>query len=163
MMMKNVVGYEGHYSVTEDGRIWSHKSNKFLKPRIAGRGYAQVCLYNDEHEMIRQYIHRIVAEAYILNPENKLQVNHIDGKKLNNAVSNLEWVTGKENQRHAFANGLHDAGIQRRKRLSDVTVEMLRKIKEITGISYERISRAYRVPYGTIYRAINGIGIYKGI
>lgn len=101
--MEYIKGYENLYSVTKTGRIYSHVSNKYLKPRI--HNYKKVALY--KNKIYTNYtVHRLVAETYIKNPNNLPCVNHIDGNKLNNDVSNLEWVTVSENQKHAFRIGL---------------------------------------------------------
>ncbi len=91
--------------VKADGsfRIVSKKSGKewITYGSNSRRGYKRIKLFNKEY-----LAHRIIAETFIPNPENKPQVNHIDGNKTNNDVSNLEWVTSSENRRHAFDTGL---------------------------------------------------------
>ena len=100
--MVDIKGYEGLYAITEDGQVWSYRAKKFMKPNQT-RGYLKVKLSNKE---IRKdyYIHRLVAEAYIPNPQNKPQVNHKDENKLNNNVDNLEWMTAKENTNYGTHN-----------------------------------------------------------
>ena len=89
--MKDIKNYEGLYAVTEDGRVWSYKKNKFLSPSSAN-GYLQVVLSKKgKHKTYR--IHRLVAEAYLENPNNLPEVNHKDENKGNNTVENLEWCT----------------------------------------------------------------------
>ena len=93
------------YFVTEDGRIWSEKSQRFLKPQNHKRGYLTVTLrYNGSSHT--ELIHLMVAKCFIPNPDNKPMVNHRDGNKHNPKASNLEWVTQSENTRHASENGL---------------------------------------------------------
>ncbi len=84
------------YLIRDDGRVWSKKSNRYLKQRLNNKDYfyIQVC---KESKAKNFMIHRLVAIHYIPNPENKPQVNHIDGDKINNHPSNLEWVTNMEN------------------------------------------------------------------
>ena len=101
--MKDIKGYEGLYAVTEDGQIWSYRSKKFLKPNKSTSGYLYVLLYKDENKK-HYFIHRLVAENFIPNPENLLQVNHIDENKTNNAIENLEWCTPVYNTNYGTRN-----------------------------------------------------------
>lgn len=87
------------YMIYEDGRIWSNKSNKFLKPAYTKLGYASVELFNDNGSR-RLLIHRLVAQAFIPNPNHYPQVNHIDENPKNNNVENLEWCTAKYNMNY---------------------------------------------------------------
>ena len=93
--MKDIKDYKGEYAITRDGKVWSYKRKKFLKPRLVG-GYHQVVLCKDGKKK-DLYIHRLVAEAYIPNPDNLPQVNHKDEDKSNNCVENLEWCDAKYN------------------------------------------------------------------
>jgi hypothetical protein len=89
------------YFITEDGKVFSSHTNKFLSQEIDRSGYKIVTLrkYNKHFK-----VHRLVAETYIPNQENKPQVNHIDRNRSNNNLSNLEWVTSKENAMHKVVN-----------------------------------------------------------
>ena len=96
--MKDVKGYEGLYAVTSCGKVWSYKSKKFLTPWENGYGYLYIDLYKDGK--CKHYkIHRLVAEAYIPNPDNLPQVDHIDGNKTHNYLNNLQWITNRDNCR----------------------------------------------------------------
>lgn len=97
-----VVGYEGLYEVSDAGQV--RRTSKALKPAYK-KGYAYVTLCKDGKPKT-SYITRLVAKAFIPNPENKEQVNHKDGKPGNDSAGNLEWSTPKENTQHAIRNGL---------------------------------------------------------
>ena len=108
--MKDVIGYEELFSITEDGQIWSKRSSRFLKLNILNGYLAHVTkIGGREGKNVVLKAHRLVAKAYVSNPENKPYVNHKDGDKLNNHVSNLEWCTAKENSQHAYDTGLAKA------------------------------------------------------
>lgn len=110
----DIRGYEGAYQISSEGRIkslgrWTFNGllNVFKKERILGKsvlpnGYerAVLCL---NHKSEAFYVHRLVAQAFIKNPQNKPQVNHKDGNKRNNSVDNLEWVTPSENMIHKIS------------------------------------------------------------
>lgn len=93
------------YQVSDTGLVRNAKTGQVLKPRISEWGYEQVCLYYGSKHNFR-YVHKLVAEAFLPNPKNKPQVNHIDGDKTNNHANNLEWVTVTENNKHAYSAGL---------------------------------------------------------
>ena len=91
------------YSVSNLGRVKNNDTDKVLKGYADYKGYQRVCIHC-RGERIRKdlKVHRLVAEAFVPNPDNKPQVNHIDGNKQNNAASNLEFCTNQENQLHAY-------------------------------------------------------------
>ena len=102
-----VVGYEGYYEVSNLGNVKSIKRNGtnggILKPAIVRRYYSVVLKTPSDRKMKK--VHRLVAQAFIPNPDNKPQINHIDNKCLNNVVTNLEWVTSLENNQHMTRQG----------------------------------------------------------
>lgn len=108
---KDIKGYEGKYQVSNLGNVKSlldkqlNKREKILKPSFNDKGYLRVYL-SKESKKATKTIHRLVAETFIPNLENKKTVNHIDGNKTNNRVDNLEWLSNTENQRHAWELGL---------------------------------------------------------
>lgn len=111
---KDVKNFEGMYQVSNKGRVRSldrHDKHgalwkgKLFKLSPDKSGYIKTKFSVDGKRTVK-LVHRLVAEAFIPNPENKPEVNHIDGDKQNNYVNNLEWVTSKENTRHGLENGL---------------------------------------------------------
>ena len=104
---KDIEGYEDCYQVSNFGRVLSKKSGLLRKFGDNGNGYKFVPLSNG---MVKNfYVHRLVADAFIPNPDRKQTVNHKDGIKSNNHVSNIEWATQSENSQHGFDNGLINA------------------------------------------------------
>lgn len=97
------------YYVTDDGRVYSDVSKKFLSPQLDKNGYEKVVMTSTDGKRHRYSVHRLVMENF--NPvENmsQLQVNHKDGNKRNNNLDNLEWCTNYENTLHAIRTGLRD-------------------------------------------------------
>lgn len=157
--MDKIISYAKRYSISDDGKVKSYakcKTGKYLKPSKSGkdkRGYLFVDIALDIGIYRQCQIHRLVAEAFIPNPDNKPCVNHKDGNKLNNNVSNLEWVTYKENTQHALNNNLLNPPIGERSgscKISEVTAKNIvsdiisgktnKEISEIYGLSNRHIS-----------------------
>ena len=101
--MKDILGYEGLYAITSCGKVWSYRSKKFLKPDKKNSGYLQVGLHKDS-EQKKYLVHRLVAEAYLPNPNNLPCVNHKDENKENNALPNLEWCDRSYNINYGNRN-----------------------------------------------------------
>ena len=150
---KEIAGYEGLYEVSDLGRVKSLKygKEKILKPLKHTCGYLQVNLFKDGHGKAI-YVHRIVAEAFIQNPNNLETVNHKDEDKTNNAVSNLEWMSKRDNDNYGTRNKrVSEANTNNQKRSKQVqmfdkyTGELLttfpstREAERITGISNPHI------------------------
>ena len=125
--MKDVVGYEGLYTVTPEGEVFGRSRTKARKLHICNSGYRRVTLYKDKKYRSHS-VHRLVAQAYLNNPERKPDVNHKDGNKLNNSVANLEWVTKSENVKHAFATLGRKSNQQGRVGFSSVSGKPVRQL-----------------------------------
>lgn len=97
------------YEITINGEVINKKTGRVLKVQPNGKGYLRFSLLIGNKRKFF-FVHRVVAEKYVPNPERKPQVNHIDGNKLNNRADNLEWVTNYENRQHAIKNGYHLMG-----------------------------------------------------
>lgn len=96
--IENIPGFPGYY-ITSCGRVWSYKRNKFREPQKDKDGYPSVLLSNNG-KLKNFRIHRLVAMAYVPNPENLPEVDHIDRNKENNCVNNLRWVSREENNKN---------------------------------------------------------------
>ena len=163
---KDISGYEGLYQVSNFGRVkrfYKTTPPRILKPGIR-RGYSFVEL-SCSNEGEQRQIHRLVAQAFIPNPESKPQINHIDGCKTNNRIENLEWVTAAENMQHAFATGLMAGQRGEDNPKANLTDEQARFIRdnpdslactvlaEIFGVSKSTISD---VQIGKTYKNVGG-------
>jgi hypothetical protein len=146
---KDVVGYEGKYLISNLGNVKSLLRNeKILKNMPLGKtGYLCIDLcYNGK--ITKHIIHRLVAKVFIDNPENKEQVNHINGVKTDNRVINLEWSTRSENQLHSVRIGLRTTKGEKnsQSKLSNDDVLHILESKEKYGI----LSKKYNVSICTI-------------
>lgn len=143
---KDIEGFEGHYQVSNFGRIKSLsrksgntiKKERILKPRDHTHGYSEVSLGKDM-KFKNKFVHRLVAIAFIPNPDNKPQVNHINENKQDNRVENLEWVTAKYNIN--YKNLTYKKWENRRKRYK-VTNLMNKEVKYYNNeLSYEDMEK----------------------
>ena len=146
---KDCVGYESLYQVSNLGNVkslnYNHtKKEKFLKQGI-NWGYKRVHLFNKDKIKKSYRVHKLVAEAFICNPENKVYVNHLDGDKSNNNVNNLEWCTAKENCQHAILNNLFGIPVKGenhcRAKLKEKEVLEIRKSK----LKVKEIAKLYNI------------------
>jgi hypothetical protein len=143
--MKDVNGYEGLYAITSCGKVWSYRRNRFLKARDKGDGYVKVTLTDGNGKAKDHSIHRLVAEAYIPNPDNLPEVNHKNENRARNNVQNLEWCTRQYNVNYGTCRSKFAKALGK----EVVCLE--------TGISYESASaagRALGINISTISRAI---------
>ena len=111
-----VKGYEGLYEVDREGNIYSLVQNNSrrkgkLKDYAGSNGYRKVNLYDLDGKCKKKFIHRLVAEAFIPNPLNKPNVNHLDCDTANNRVENLEWCTQSENIRYCMKLGRYKSNL----------------------------------------------------
>lgn len=125
-MRKLIPGYE-NYFIDEVGNVFNSATNKVLKGSIGEHGYKYYRLSKDNNKKMF-YAHRLVAEAFIPNPNNLPIVNHKDGNKLNNNVENLEWVTASENTVHAHQQNLIQARTKSEYYVDDLEGEIWKKI-----------------------------------
>jgi hypothetical protein len=156
---KDIEGYEGKYQVSNLGRVKSiifvkatgKIREKLLKPIVVNKNKRYVRV------MGNTVIHRLVAKAFIPNPENKPQVNHKNGNKEDNRVENLEWATCSENLKHAFRNNLNSTKKGEESNLATITKDTVLKIRNLfnKGEGAREVSRLTGVKVRNLYRIKN--------
>lgn len=153
-----------YYYVTKQGKIFRYFKNGKVeeqKLRKNNNGYLRAQIFYKDY-----YIHRLVAFCYISNPNNYSEINHIDGDKTNNSVSNLEWCTRSENNQHAFKTGLRDPEFMRKiaksekhrvamQKISATEVKNIRSLI-LNGLSDRKISEITGVSRGSIWQIRKG-------
>lgn len=155
---KDIEGYIGLYQLSNLGRVkslsrFNSRTERILKTNsVSKSGYIIICLSKDNIKF-GIALHRLVAEAFIPNPEGKMQVNHIDGNKLNNTVDNLEWNTASENTIHAINNKLRKQNCEDNHQ-SKLSKQQVLEIRE-SNLSQRKLGKIYNVAQSTIYRIKN--------
>ena len=166
---KDILGFETRYQISNLGRVKSlirtFTKKDGVKMTIGGK-----LLTIQESEYLKVSfsecgntntftIHRLIAIAFIPNPKNKPQVNHIDGNKHNNDIQNLEWCTSRENVIHAIDSGLMNGRLKGSKnhfsKLNEVEVLYIRKNFNHTNISMKELTSKFNIKKATLYRIIN--------
>lgn len=131
------------YDITENGEIINKHTGRIVKPQPNGKGYLRISIGKK-----LMFVHRLVAEKYIPNPDNLPQVNHKDGNKTNNCVDNLEWVSNSVNRKHAVQSGLHIHG--EKCPWSKLTLENVNYIRNHPEMSKKELSEMFKVSRETI-------------
>lgn len=167
----DIVGFDGKYQISNIGNVKSvgryvarkGQSDLYVKERIKkcsikNSGYKTLILYRDNIGK-NKTIHRLVASAFIPNPENKKEVNHKDGNKLNNCVENLEWCTPSENQYHSHKTGLNispngEDSVNAKIKEIDVIEIRRQYVKGDVNFSLRAIAKRFNLHPSTIYNII---------
>ena len=156
---RDICGYTGKYQISNLGNVRSldrfdslnrFKSGSIRKISTEKDGYSYITLIGDNSKSKSFFIHRLVAMSFEIPGFDKIQINHIDGDKSNNKISNLEWVTASENSIHALKLGLRKSGEDHPlSKLSNAQVLEIPNLLKI-GYSLKKISILYNVSYSTI-------------
>ena len=173
---KDIEGYENSYQVSNFGQVRTknrlifnplsktyYEKNQIILKQYLSLGYKRTILCKNGKSK-NAAVHRLVAQTFIPNPENKPQVNHINGIKTDNRIENLEWCTASENGLHAYKTGLNKPTYHKRDNLSitklkETDVLNIKKLYNGNNITY--IKTIYNVNYSTIYRIIHGRKYWK--
>lgn len=162
---KDIPNFNGRYQASNFGNIrrcsrfdnakLEHKIRKTFKPekilvgnKLSTRGYKRISLLKKQY-----FVHRIVALAFIQNPHNFEQINHIDGNKLNNNINNLEWCSNSENRKHAVENGLIAKG-EALSHLKEHEIIAIRNLYE-NNISQRHIGILFNIKQQTVSKIVN--------
>ena len=149
IISKPIKGWEDRYSITNDGRVYSYISGRYLHKGFDKDGYALVTLSRDNY--MRTYrIHRLVAETFVDNPDNKEEVNHKDFDRKNNWFENLEWVTSKENVYHSYLYGNRklSKSVQKTTTLTDFQISQIDFLRQ--HYTLNQLAKLFNINYQTL-------------
>jgi hypothetical protein len=136
---KDILGFDGKYAISSDGRIMKKRTGKLLK-HFSNRGKFVRITYKGVIKIMS--VSRLIAEAFIPNPDNKPIVGHLDGNKLNNDITNLCWQGYKENRRMSWKLGLHNANHRKVKLISledNVEYESIKEYADTMSLNYSTV------------------------
>ncbi len=159
MMWKQIPDYP-HYYASTDGEIYSEKTGKILKPSLSKFGYLRVTLRKNKREKHKIMVHRLVALAFIENPDKLPQVNHINENKLDNRVENLEWCSCSYNINYGNRNAKVSAKLREEKQAAVAKRILQINIEDgtVTKIwnSMREIERELKISHSNIYACCTG-------
>lgn len=159
-IIKNIKGFEGRYTISNLGIVRSLLTNKEMKPSITKFGYARVNLRKAKSREYKSYfIHRLVAFHFLDNTKNLPEVNHKDCNRLNNVVSNLEWVSKRDNIIHSFKFGnASNKGLRNpNSKLNNEDVEAIKALYKTKRFYNTKIAKMFNVSHSTIQCIIHNI------
>lgn len=158
--------YKKTLLVFDDGRVFSMRGKRFLKPRRVG-SYLGYQIKAGKGKFKSEYIHRIVGKLFVRGYKRGLEINHKDGDKYNNSADNLEWVTSSQNKQHAQDTGLNLGRYSEKQKLAarktgigcrKLTMEQASKIvsdRYLSGMTGRQLAKMYNVSSSTISRIVN--------
>ena len=155
---KDVVGFEEYFQVSNLGNVYSKRRSKLLKKTKSKNGYLTIST-RIKGECYCFYVHRLVAKSFLINEFDKPCINHIDGDKSNNVLSNLEWVTHLENSKHAIENHLFTPRVAsvNRELTSDEVLEIRTRYVNGCRVNGGRaLAREFNLSHSSIQSLING-------
>lgn len=143
-----------NYQISNFGRVYSKHKGDIKALEVNKKGYQAIRPYKKNVRKTFR-IHRLVAELFIDNPENKPQVNHIDGNKLNNHYSNLEWCTNRENAIHAAKNKLFVVGSRSpNSKLNEDDVKRMRDLYDNHGYGSTKLAKLFGINEKNAYNIV---------
>lgn len=144
-----IPGFE-NYGVNEDGIIWSFRTQKIKKTVFSRTGRERTVLQDSNGNSKAFLVHRLVAQIFLENPDNKPYINHIDNDPKNNRLENLEWSTAKENSQHAAKLGLYN------RKLTETEVRLIRVLYKNGNHSYSSLAKRFGVAPWTVSQIVRG-------
>lgn len=145
----------GNYTIQSDGQLWSHNHNRYVKWQDNGNGYKKVIIWNNG-KYKNEYIHRLVAIAFVQNPNNYEYVDHIDRNKENNHYTNLRWVSAKENTANTAGKSRYSVRRSHRHHYEQQTITAVQN-DYLAGMKVMEIAAKYKIPRQSISRFVKNI------
>lgn len=149
-MWKQIENFD--YEINSEGVVRRISSKRIKKSFKRKDGYIGIQLYKAKDKVVNYQLHRLIADAFISNPENKLYVNHKDSNRENNSLDNLEWVTFEENVKHGYELGYatNKGSNNGFSLLTEQQVLEIRKRRVEEKLTYQKLATLYNVSYGCI-------------